>query len=420
MSDTAAHPPQGTPRRSPFAQKFDVRFFKDVWRLSTPYWSGSEERWSARLLLAAIIALNLIQVYLTVLFNSWYNRFYNALQEYEAAAFWHEIGIFGLLAAAFIIAAVAALYLNQWLQIRWRRWLTGRYLDRWLGTRVYYRIQLSGPETDNPDQRIADDLNDFTSYTLSLGLDLLSSVVTLFSFLAILWKLSGPLTLPLGSLGSITVPGYMLWTALIYAIVGTWLTNRVGRPLIALDINQQRFEADFRFNLVRVRENAESIAFFGGEGQEKAGLLGRFNYVYGNFRDIMGRRKWLTSLTTGYDQVAVIFPFLVGAPRYFAKVIPLGGADADLLRLRSRAELALFHRDVIHPAGRLAGGHGPPCDLPRSYGGDRSASDQALGTSTPGLGRQWRRSCRAGPRSPRMVRRFGKSWPFRWQRVGAC
>src|SRR2546428_337995 len=233
------------------------QFLRDVWTLAIPYWF-SEDRWPARGLLAVLVAMNLGLVYLNVLFNRWNNAFYNTLQDKNYGAFTHQLGVFTGLAATFIIVAVYQLYLNQMLQIRWRRWLTDHYLDAWLADRAYYRMQLVGGSTDNPDQRIAEDLRLFVARTLALSLGLLSAVVTLASFIAILWGLSGAATLPLGATG-LTIPGFMVWTALVYAIAGTWLTHKIGRPLIRLNFDQQRFEADFRFNLVRFRDAIDRV-----------------------------------------------------------------------------------------------------------------------------------------------------------------
>ncbi len=298
------------------------RFWRDTWSLVKPYWR-SEEKFSAWLLLGAVIGLTLAMVYMSVLFNEWYNVFYNALQEKNVEEFWKQILRFCVLAAIYIFMAVYAFYLNQMLQIKWRRWMTDRYLKEWLGGRVYYRMQLTGGPTDNPDQRIAEDLKLFVDDTLGLSLGLLNAVVTLASFVGILWALSGPLTIPLG--GGVVIPGYMVWAALVYAVAGTWITHHIGRPLIGLNFNQQRFEADFRFGLIRFRENGESVALYAGEGDELKGFGARFANVVDNWWRIMRRQKILISFTVGYNQVANVFPFVVAAPRYFAGAIQLGG-----------------------------------------------------------------------------------------------
>ena len=299
-------------------------FLRQAWDLAWPYWK-SDEKWSAIGLLAAVIALNLITVWLNVRFNYWNNDFYNALQEYDWPEFWRQFAIFGVIALAFIVVGVYSSYLRGILHIRWRRWLTERFLRDWLEDQAYYRMQLNQATTDNPDQRISDDLNRFASISLTLSLGLLSSVVTLVSFLSILWTLSGALIIPLGGGASIDIPGYMVFAALIYAIAGTMLTRWIGYPLVRLNFDQQRYEADFRFSMVRLRENAENVAFYGGEAREFDTFQTRFVRVVANWWGIIKRRKKLTWFTYGYDQVAIVFPFLVAAPRYFDKVIQLGG-----------------------------------------------------------------------------------------------
>ena len=301
------------------------RFFSTlavISRLALPYFR-SEDRWPGRILLAAVIGIELGIVAITVLVNSWNNRFYNALQERNWDAFVSELLYFCGLAAIFIVLAVYQLYLNQWLQIRWRRFMTERYLEGWLDHANHYRMQLLGDGADNPDQRIAEDIKSFVESTLSIGIGLLSSIVTLGSFIVILWSLSE--AAPLHLFGApLPIPGYLVWAALIYAAVGTWLTHLIGRPLIGLNFMQQRYEADFRFDLVRVRENAEQIALLRGEAAERDRLNGRFTFVVGNWIAIMKRQKKLTSFTAGYNQFSNVFPFIVVSPAYFANAIQLG------------------------------------------------------------------------------------------------
>jgi putative ATP-binding cassette transporter len=295
-----------------------------AWSLAWPYWTG-DEKWSARALLAAVVALSLTSVWLNVRLNTWNNDFYNALQEYDWPKFWWQFAVFGMIAAALIVVYVYELYLRQILQIRWRRWLTERFLQDWLGDQAYYRMQLDQSATDNPDQRIAEDLDHFTSISLTLSIGLMNAAVTLLSFLFILWTLSGVLAIPLWGDSHIDIPGYMVFAAIVYAVAGTWLTRRIGSPLVGLLYNQQRYEADFRFSLVHLREHAESVAFYGGESRELDIFQGRFSHVVANWWDIIRRRKKLTWFTQGYQQAALVFPFLVAAPRYFAKEIQLGG-----------------------------------------------------------------------------------------------
>jgi vitamin B12/bleomycin/antimicrobial peptide transport system ATP-binding/permease protein len=294
-----------------------------VWRIANPYFR-SEDRWPGRLLLAAVIAIELSIVAITVLINTWNARFYNALQDKNWDDFVYQLLYFCILAAAFILLAVYQLYLNQWLQIRWRRWLTATYLDHWLASSNHYRMQLLGDAADNPDQRIAEDIAQFVTLTLTIGLQLLSSCVTLASFMVILWSLSA--AAPLHAFGmSFDIPGYLLWAALIYACIGTAFTHLIGRPLIGLNFLQQRYEADFRFNLVRVRENSEQIALLDGDRAERDRLLMRFGNVVANWLAIMSRQKKLTFFTAGYAQASVVFPFIMVSPAYFAGAIQLGG-----------------------------------------------------------------------------------------------
>ncbi|HEY6920133.1 MAG TPA: ABC transporter ATP-binding protein/permease [Methyloceanibacter sp.] len=291
--------------------------------IAAPYFKG-DDRWPGRILLISVIALQLFQVWLNVKFNSWYNTFYTALQNKDWGVFITQLGVFSILAAAFIVTAVYQLYLQQWLQIRWRRWLTDRYLGRWLEQGTHYRMRLKGDQADNPDQRIADDVRMFINSTLDIGISLLGSIVTLVSFVVILWNLSAATPLMIGS-ENYNIPGYLVWAALIYAVIGTWVTHLVGRPLVKLNFDQQRYEADFRFSLVRLRENAEEVTLLAGEAAEEERLQDRFSRVVRNWYGIMQRTKRLTFLTAGYSQVAIIFPFLVVSPVYFFGALTLGG-----------------------------------------------------------------------------------------------
>ena len=294
--------------------------FKGFWTLFKSYWS-SEEKWKARGLLAFVIALNLAMVWFLVQINTWYNEFYNALQEYQAESFWPLVGQFTFLAFCYIIIAVYAIYLRQLLEIRWRTWMTKNYLNAWMTGQTYYHLQ-SG--TDNPDQRISEDINSFVSLTLQLIIGFLRQLTTLAAFSVVLWELSGEFKLNLGGT-EIIIYGYMFWFSLIYSGVGTFLVHKVGRKLIGLEFDQQKYEADFRFSMMRVRENAESIAFYRGENSEMEGFTARFKNVIENFRRLMTKTKHLNFYINGYGQLAVIVPLILAAPRYFSKEIQLGG-----------------------------------------------------------------------------------------------
>ncbi|WOH67312.1 ABC transporter ATP-binding protein/permease [Bradyrhizobium sp. BWA-3-5] len=294
-----------------------------VWRIAAPYFS-SEDKLAGRVLLAAVIAIELAIVGINVLINQWNLRFYNALQDRNWDSFVSEIIYFSVLAAIFIVLAVYQLYLNQWLQIRWRQWMTKQYLGEWLHHANHYRMQLQGDAADNPDQRMTDDVKLFVDRTLNIGVGLLSSIVTLASFVTILWGLSNDA--PLHLFGQeYAIPGYLVWGALIYSVLGTVLTHLIGWPLVGIDFRQQQYEADFRFNLVRVRENSEQIALLHGEQAERERLMVRFGRVVENWIAIMNRTKKITAFTASYNQASVIFPYVLVAPAYFASKIQLGG-----------------------------------------------------------------------------------------------
>ena len=323
MSSSAPDASLPAPARSFFAT------LRRIGRLAAPYFR-SEEKWKARAMLLAIVALNLGYVYVAVLGNQWYGRFYNALQDRNAAVFWREIGVFGWIAFANIAVQVVKFYLTQLLQVRWRAWMTRNYLERWLANKTFYHLELAryatGGETrtpDNPDQRIQEDMQMFTDYTMTLSMGLLNAVVTLVSFIGILWALSGVVPVTLGG-STYQVVGSMVWIALVYCVVGTVITHYIGRPLIGLNFRQQRFEADFRHHLVRVREYSEAIALDKGEPVERRQLDTRFGSVLKNYLALIKQQKNLVGFTSFFGQAAVIFPFIVAAPRFFSGAIQLG------------------------------------------------------------------------------------------------
>ena len=294
----------------------------EAWRIARVYWT-SEEKWSAWGLLGLIIGLNLGIVFVGIQINEWNRVFWNALQVFDSNAVFRQLGYFGLIAGSGVVLTVSALYFNQMLQIRWRRWLTEKYLNAWLANRAYYQLQLKNT-IDNPDQRISEDVQLFTTNICTVGVNLFTAIVGMLSFLVILWGLSGSAAIPLGRLGTLNIPGYLVWAALLYAGVATFITTKLGRPLVPLNFRKQRFEGDFRFSLVRVRENAESVASYGGEQVELGLFRQRFQNVADNFRQIMKRQARLGSFTSTFAQLAFAFPVLVVSPRYFAKQITFG------------------------------------------------------------------------------------------------
>ncbi len=305
-------------------------FAAQTWALSKPYFA-SEHKWKARALLLAIVALNLGLVYMSVLFNDWNKLFYDALQEKNAAVFWEQLGRFTYLAFAFIVIAVYKFYLTQLLEMRWRAWMTGHYLQRWLANHAFYRLELArfahqpnaDHNPDNPDQRIQEDINQFTGLTISLSMGLLNAVVTLASFIGILWGLSGGFAFTFSG-SQYNIPGFMVWMAVLYCAAGSVLTHVIGRPQIKLNFEQQRVEADFRHHMVRVREYSESIALDRGEAVERAQLDTRFDRVLGNYLRLIKAQKNLIWFTSFFGQAAVVFPFVVAAPRFFSGAIQLG------------------------------------------------------------------------------------------------
>jgi putative ATP-binding cassette transporter len=296
-------------------------FIGDWWRLVIPYFKSEDWPFAIPLLIGAI-ALTFTGVGLEVMFNEWNRRFYDSIQNKNEAVFWHEIIFFSILAVFYILNFVARAVVSPYLRLRWRRWLTNHYLSHWLHGRGYYRIELQR-SVDNADQRIAEDLRQLGEYTMSLMLGFLGAIATLVSFIVILWTLSGPLSLQFIGIDA-TIPGYMAWVALIYSFVGTFLANIVGRRLINLNYMRQRYEANFRFSLVRVRENAEGIALYNGEQRETDQLNLRFADIFRNGWQVLFTQAQLAFYQSGYAQLAIIFPYVVTAPRFFAGVITFG------------------------------------------------------------------------------------------------
>lgn len=306
-------------------QRFNLtrQFFRDVWYLTKSYWQ-SEEKKKAFFLLACIIALTLGVVYMLVLLNQWNNSFYSALQNYDAKKIFDELIHFSWLAAIYILLAVYSYYLQQTLILNWRRWLTTRFIDIWLQNKTYYNLQMFGKDTDNPDQRISEDVRQFVEMTLSFGIGILKAFCTFASFVVILYNLSGSLSFTF--MGKTwTINGYMLWASLLYSVIGTYITHIVGRKLVKINFIQQKYEADFRFSMIRLRESAESVAFYRGEAQEGSVFKQRFKMLLDNFWKLVNKQKQLVFLNSGYSQIAIIFPFVLAMNRYLTKEVTLGG-----------------------------------------------------------------------------------------------
>lgn len=301
-----------------------LSFLRQVWtHLIRPYWT-SQDKWIALSFLGGNLSLMGIYIAITVRLNYWSNDVFTALQELNGAAFLSLLGIFCIYAFFAIISFMLKAYLLQKLVIRWREWMTQHFLENWTKNRRYYTLQLKGDGTDNPDQRIADDIVQFINTTLALSIGLFQEIITLIAFLGILWILSGALTIPLGDF-SFSIPGYMCWGAILYAIGGTFFSTYLGRPLIHLDYEQQKREANFRYSLVRFRDNMEGVALYEGEEKERDIFTSRFSHIVDNFNTILKRMLKVHCWSAFYSQFNAIFPFLLAAPRLFSKGITIGG-----------------------------------------------------------------------------------------------
>jgi putative ATP-binding cassette transporter len=312
-------------------------FLGKLWALTAPYFT-SKEAPVAFTLLIAVIAMVLAIVYVNVQLNTWYGDFQNMLQTkdlhlvsvefagrrlFTLDYFFFLIGKFALIVFPAVILSVYSTYLRQTLTIRWRRWLTERFLGLWLEKRAYYRLQVHGGGTDNPEQRIEDDIASFTDITLQLIIGIINKTVTLITFVSLLWILSGPISFPLFGM-AITIPGYMVWVSVLYAVVGTYVSYRIGRRLVRINFQQEQYRASFRFGMSRLKENAESVAMYRGEADEQRGLMGQFTRVWMNWWELMNAQKRLAWFQQLYGQTGGIFPILIIAPRYFSGVIDFG------------------------------------------------------------------------------------------------
>src|SRR5262245_10261974 len=295
-----------------------TRFLKTFWALTKPYWV-SKERGVGLILLATVVGMTLMGVWLEVKFNTWNRDFYNTFETRDQTEFFFQLGTFTLLAVIFIFNGVYRVYFRQMLMIEWRAWLTERFLESWLKERAYYLLQLRDKGTDNPDQRISEDLNGFVDLTLTLSLGLLGAVVTLVSFIGILWALSWPVTV-----AGVTIQGWLVWVAILYSLPATWIAHVIGKPLSGINFELQKQEANFRYSLVRLRENAEAVALSRGEREEGSVFRTRYLAVIAIWWKKMVKTKQLGWFQVFYGQVALIFPFLVAGPRFFAGATPLG------------------------------------------------------------------------------------------------
>lgn len=298
-------------------------FFKKFALVVLPYWR-TKASWYDWLRLAVIIVLTIFNVYLNIQFNEWKNAFYTALQNYNYDQVMQEMLRFIKLAALAIFVAMYTFYLQQIIALRWRKWLSEIFVGNWLHDKKYYLSELTGSKTDNPDQRISEDIKIFIEKALKFSVGILNAALTFSCFVAILWDLSGVITFTIGG-KEIRIYGYIVWIAFVYAVIGTYITHKVGNKLSIFNYNQQRYEADFRFSMMRLKENSESIALYYGEQKEEKILLKRLRFLLENFKLIIKKERSLTAIKSGYYQMASIFPVLVGVPLYMKNSINLGG-----------------------------------------------------------------------------------------------
>lgn len=295
-----------------------------AWQLVKSYWQ-SDQRFIAYFFFAVVVVMTITLVGLDLLVNKWYNYFYDALQAYDRHGVLRLVIVFTVLATFYILMVVYRYYIAQVFGLRWRRWLTNRFISRWLQNHSYYLIENFDGRTDNPDQRIQEDVGALVSSSMDLSMGLISAVTTFLAFIYVLWQLSGDLTVPLGSYGTINIPGYLVWVSALYAIIGTIFTLKIGRPLVLLNFEQQHREANFRFSAINLRSHAENVALYRGEEQQK-GLIGRlFNKVLDNWYMIILRQRALLWFTAGYNQISIILPLAMALPNYFDKIFLLGG-----------------------------------------------------------------------------------------------
>jgi putative ATP-binding cassette transporter len=314
-----------------------IPVIRQITRLADPYFVTNDrgavqiggsathqvtERRFGSLLIVTLVLINQLQVAINVRLSFFNRDWFNAIQSKDAAAFWSLLfGVFCFWAAIAVVTGLVEYYTESVLKIRWRRWMTERYYGLWLDDGSLYRAALAGQAADNPDQRIAEDVRNFLNSTYAFSISMLSTVSTLVSFAIILWTIPVDFTVP-GT--DITVPGLPFWVALAYSVVGTWLTHWIGRPLVQLEFSKERYEADFRFSLARLREYSEQVALLRGENAEKQILGGRFSALVSNFYAIVSRTVKLLAFTTSYFQANVVIPYIIVAPYFFLGKITLG------------------------------------------------------------------------------------------------
>lgn len=294
---------------------------KDAWLLVTPYWKSSH-RFFAWSMVIGIIIFNLLFVHSNILVNDWSKDFFDCIENKRTEKFYSLIGFFFILIAYFVITFLMRFFLVSYLSIHWQRWLTDQYVSNWLKDQAYYKMQMLKDSTDNPDQRIAEDIGSFISITLLLTEGVFSAFVTIIAFAGILWTLSANLPLPF--LERVFIPGSLFWASLFYSGIGTYIMVLIGRPLIKINYNQEKYKADFRYSLVRLRENTESVAFYKGEPQEKEEFYQRFQKVVLNYYQIIRQSIYINLWRNIFINLDTLFPFFITVPSYFKGLLSFG------------------------------------------------------------------------------------------------
>ncbi|MBD2079991.1 ABC transporter ATP-binding protein/permease [Leptolyngbya sp. FACHB-17] len=287
--------------------RLNLSGFRQFWTIAKPYWQGNE-KWQARGLLLGVVLFLLAYTGLSVILNNKRGVLISALSARDESRFWQTVFVFIAVLVIYAPLLAGYRYLRDRLSLQWRRWLTTRFVDSYFNDRAYYELTAK-PEIDNPDQRIAEDVRSFTQESLAFLLVLVESVLSVIAFSGVLWGISKPLVIFL----------------VLYALAGTLVTTVVfGKPLVRLNFEQLKKEADFRFSLVRIRENAEAIAFYRGEEQESNQVKARFLEVFENVKRLLIWELNLNVLTNAYEFIPFILPALVVAPAIFAGEMEVG------------------------------------------------------------------------------------------------